>query len=236
MLSGEYDLYRYFNGNGSTKDWAVRANKDGTYTTRWGRTGTRLQSKTYKNMLPMQDHIRMKTNKGYKLIGTFFIDDEGQVSSVQHASHADEFCIYWRVKMKQTSLADTDEIGQFMLNAYYMAKTIQSFMPDHEWIKVFSEKIITNQLPLSGKLHKEFGVSSLLLFMGMMKISPSQIDIHLSHEDNVSISNMIKMESQALSLFDADLEAIRPIAEEIGLLEKRLDVSTIAYNLEGFYF
>jgi predicted DNA-binding WGR domain protein len=246
MAGLNFELYRFTNPDHSTKDWAVRDNGDGTYTSRWGKTGTRLQSKTFnKNMLSMNEHIRSKTNKGYRLIGEVLIDDDGKIASASQTSKPqgqdphptqDELCIYWRVKIKQTSLADTQAIGTFQLNALSMSKTIQSLLPDHEWIKGFSEKIVKDQLPLSGKLFKEFGVSSLLLFMAMMKVSPDQISIHLSHDDGVEISSQIKLEPKALSLFDTDLESVRPVAEELGLIEKRIDLSIIASSQDDFYF
>ncbi len=246
MAAFTFELYRFTNPDRSTKDWAVRDNGDGTYTSRWGKTGTRLQSKTFnKNMLSMNEHVRSKTNKGYRLIGEVLIDDDGKITSASQTSKPqghdphptqDELCIYWRVKIKQTSLADTQAIGTFQLNALSMSKTIQSLLPDHEWIKGFSEKIVKDQLPLSGKLFKEFGVSSLLLFMAMMKVSPDQISIYLSHDDGVEISNKIKLEPKALSFFDTDLESVRPVAEELGLIEKRIDLSIIASSQDDFYF
>ena len=37
-----WSLYRYRNRDGSSKDWAVRTNPDGSITTRWGKTADRL--------------------------------------------------------------------------------------------------------------------------------------------------------------------------------------------------
>jgi hypothetical protein len=58
----------------------------------------------------------------------------------------------------------------------------------------------------------------------------------LSHEDGVEISNKLKLESKALSFFDTDLETVRPVAEALGLLEKRLDLSAVATSQDDFYF
>ena len=70
----------------------------------------------------------------------------------------------------------------------------------------------------------------------MKKSAPSTITVSLSHEDGVEISDQLKLETEALSYFDTDLESIRSISEEIGLLQKRLDLSTIAPEIEDFYF
>lgn len=148
----------------------------------------------------------------------------------------DPLCLYWRVKMKQTSFVDTQAVSAFKSNVLSISETIQSLLPD-QWIKSFSEKMVKDdQIPLSGKLFKEFGVSSLLLFMAMMKAAPEQVSVHLSHDDGVEISNQIKLESKALSFFDTDLEAVRPVAEALGLLEKAFDLSVVASSQEDFYF
>jgi len=36
--------------------------------------------------------------------------------------------------------------------------------------------------------------------------------------------------------FDTDMETVRPIAEEIGLLVKRIDLSEVVSVVEDFYF
>ncbi|MDZ4152964.1 hypothetical protein [Methylicorpusculum sp.] len=72
--------------------------------------------------------------------------------------------------------------------------------------------------------------------MAMMKVAPKQVSIHLSHDDGVDISNKIKLESKALSIFDTDLESVRPVAESLGLLEKRIDLSLVSSSQDDFYF
>jgi len=85
-------------------------------------------------------------------------------------------------------------------------------------------------------LSKENGVASLLLLMVLKKNAPEGITVSLSHEDGVEISDHLKLETEALSFFDADLESIRQIAEEMGLLVKRVDLTMIAPEQEDFYF
>ncbi len=38
----EFELYRFNHHDGSSKDWAIRDNRNGAFTTRWGKTGPRL--------------------------------------------------------------------------------------------------------------------------------------------------------------------------------------------------
>jgi len=89
-METRYELYRYQNPDGSSKDWAIRDNGDGTYTKRWGKTGTRLQSKDF--VLNDPDNFwrekQAKERKGYIPVGKFFIDNDGNLSTVPPASLA----------------------------------------------------------------------------------------------------------------------------------------------------
>ena len=171
MSALAFDLYRFTNPDRSTKDWAVRDNGDGTYTSRWGKTGTRLQSKNFdKNMLSMNEHIRSKTNKGYKLIGEVLIDDDGKISSTSSSTKPlgqdphptdDPPCLFWRLRIKeQAVLSDTQAIGQFHANVLSMGKTITGIFGESVFLKNFLHALINGQATNSaGKLLKEQGVA-----------------------------------------------------------------------------
>ena len=242
------ELYRYRNQDGSSKDWAVCANADGTYTTRWGKTGSKLQSKTFKNMLPMQDHIRSKTNKGYTYVGKVDIDDSGHVQNISSESQAptttasidphptqETLCIYWRIKVLP-SILNGPAVHLLKGFATGYAVSILKAYPGCSWVEKVRNGHGDFVKPGAGSLLKEHGVFSLLLIMALKKVAPEGITISLSHEDGVEISCQLKMESQALSFFDTDLESVRSIAEAIGLLEKRLDLSMVETELDDFYF
>jgi hypothetical protein len=245
MTALAFELYRYTNPDRSTKDWAVRDNGDGTYTSRWGKTGTRLQSKTFnKNMLSMNEHINSKVSKGYKSIGEVLIDEDGKITSASSTKPLGQYphptedppCLFWRLRIKQSDLSDTQAIGRFHANVLSMGKTITGILGASAFLENVLHILVNDQASSAGKLFKEQGVASLLLFMAMMKVAPSQVSIHLSHEDGVEISNKLKLESKALSFFDTDLETVRPVAEALGLLEKRLDLSAVATSQDDFYF
>jgi hypothetical protein len=240
-----FELYRYTNLDRSTKDWAVRDNGDGTYTSQWGKTGTKFQSKIFdKKTRSMNEHINSKISKGYKLIGQVFIDDHGNItlpSSTKPIGQdpnptEDSPCLFWRLKVTQTNLADTQAIGQFHVNVLSISSAITDFFGPSTWMKNFLHALVNDQASSAGKLFIEQGVASLLLFMAMMKLAPQQVVIRLSHDDGVDISNKIKLESRALSFFDTDLEAVRPVAEALGLLEKRLNLSAVPSSQDDFYF
>ncbi|WP_020563029.1 hypothetical protein [Methylosarcina fibrata] len=245
MAALDYDLYRFTNPDGSTKDWAVRNNGDGTYTSKWGKTGTKLQSKTFdRNMLAMNDHVQSKINKGYKIIDRVLIDDDGNITLPSSSKPfgqdpnptEDPPCLFWRLRVTQTNLADTQAIGQFHANVLSMSKTITGVFGASAFLENFLRALINEKASSAGKLFKEQSVASLLLFMAMMKVAPNQVSIHLSHDDGVGISNQLKLESKALSFFDTDLETVRPVAEALGLLEKRLDLSAVTSSQDDFYF
>lgn len=84
MIGGEvmanWRLYRYQNRDGSSKDWAVTTNPDGSITTRWGKTTNRLAGLSTRNGLRQYDIEIQKQNKGYRFIGEVTIDDAGNVA------------------------------------------------------------------------------------------------------------------------------------------------------------
>lgn len=73
-------LYRNQNRDGSSKDWAVITNPDGSVTTRWGKTTNRLAGLSTRNGLRQFDIENQKQNKGYRFIGEVTIDDAGNVA------------------------------------------------------------------------------------------------------------------------------------------------------------
>ncbi|MDO9104706.1 MAG: hypothetical protein Q7U57_07065 [Methylovulum sp.] len=246
MSGNQYELYRFTHSDGTTKDWAVRANRDGSYTSRWGKTGTRLQSKTFQNMLPMQDHIREKTNKGYKLIGMVFIDDDGKVSRVPPASSSkpmgkaphqtqESLHIYWRIKIQNAVLTSPELPFLKGKSAAFSVSILQEF-PDCSWVKNVAEGHGDFIQTGAGFLTKEHGVGSLLLLMALKKHAPEGIAITMSHEDGLEISDHVNFETEALSFFDSNLESIRPLAEDLELLVKKIDLSTIESSYDDYFF
>lgn len=249
-----FELYRYFNADGSSKDWAICNESTsfkggGTYTVRWGKTGQRLPQKLTKpvdNRNTVHDLIRSKIRKGYVLIGNVMIDDGGNISNVPPASSKpvgedphpqDEPRIYWRIKIP-AHLPESPDLEFFRGMTRGFADSILRMYPEYEWISAIKSRYRDISLVKSeaGFWLKEDGVFPFLLLMAMKKHVPGGITISLSHEDSVEISDHLKLETQALSFFGTDLESIRSIAEILGLLAKRLDLSMIAPEHEDFYF
>ena len=115
MTDRPYQLYRYQNSDGSSKDWAIRNNGNGTYTKRWGKTDTRLQAKDFPLRHPddISNDISGKQRKGYQFIGQRYIDDDGNISvnapisskpmdeSPQPTQQA--LRLFWRIKLSASA-------------------------------------------------------------------------------------------------------------------------------------
>jgi hypothetical protein len=247
MSNRQYELFRYRNPDGSSKDWAIRINGDGTYTKRWGKTGTRLTAKDFPMSHPDDVHTekRGKLNKGYQSLGMCFIDDDGNISTIPPASSKpagedpqptqEDARIYWRIKMLSSVNSATVAFLKGTATGYAIA--VLRAYPDCTWVEKVKDGHGDLIKPGAGSLLKENGVGSLLLLMALKKKgAPSGVTISLSREDGIEISDQLKLESQALSFFDTDLEFVRSLAESIDLLDKRLDLSTVETFVDDFYF
>ena len=244
MSNRAYELFRYRNSDGSSKDWAIRTNGDGTFTKRWGKTGTRLTSKDFPMAHPDDIHKekRGKLNKGYQLLGLFLIDEAGNISAVLPESSTatvsnppqEDPRIYWRIKiLPAMSHSPAIPFLQGMINGY--ADKILEYYPDCLWVKNIRKGRSFLQAS-AGSLRHADGVGALLLIMALKKIAPEGILVSLSHDDSVEISAQLKLESQALAFFDSDVQSVRSIAEHISLLDKKLDLAMIASETDDFYF
>jgi predicted DNA-binding WGR domain protein len=239
-MSAPFQLYRFTHGDGSSKSWGVRFNGDGTFTSIWGKSGTKMSFKTKGISHPddVQKLIRSKQRKGYEYLGgTFYIGDDGKISTdpppsvpVNPEPSVEEPRIYWTIKcIKNLPSENSDSFKELSdrLKAIFVR-----FGKDFDEEPINKSELIKN----SGIIKKEAGVFVFLFLLALKKFAPSGVTVSLSHEDGVEISDQLKLETQALSYFDIDLESIRHIAEEIGLLVKRLDLSTIAPEYQDFYF
>ena len=84
-VMANWSLFRYRNSDGSSKDWAVITNPDGSISTRWGKTAARLPSINTRNGIHRFDIEKQKQAKGYVFVAEVAIDDEGTISfPLQH--------------------------------------------------------------------------------------------------------------------------------------------------------
>lgn len=250
MADMPFDLYRYYHPDGASKDWGIRNNGDGTFTRRYGKTGSRLAETTTpysgKTAFYHLKLVREKTDKGYQRLGSFCIDGEGKLSAMPlQPVVADEVspvvlepCIYWRIKVSQTD-AGSPLLQRISEAVALVLDTFFRMLPDDSaWIVAFQNLCLgtTALKNASGMLTKTEGVMLLLFLLGLKKHAPMGLCVTLSHEDGVDISEVLKLELRALAFFDSDLETIRPIAEDLGLLAKRLDLAGIQSEVADGYF
>lgn len=241
-----FELYRYYHSDGTSKDWAIRYNGDGTFTRRYGKTGSRLAETTTpysgRSAFYHLKLVREKTDKGYQHLGLFDIDDNGKISAMPHEPPLHEVSpvvleprIYWRIKIQNAVLASPELPFLKGKSAGFSVRILQEF-PDCSWLKNIAEGHGDFIQTGAGFLTKENGVGSLLLLMVLRKHAPDGIAITMSHEDGVEISDHVNFETEALSFFDSNLESIRPLAEDLELIVKRIDLSTIKSSYGDYFF
>ena len=247
MNLNPFDFYRFDNPDGSSKLWALRYNHDGTFTTFWGKSGAKMASNTKGIVHPDDMHklIRSKQRKGYEHSGQAWIGDDGKISNVpptsskpvgvDHQPTENDPHIYWRIKIPSPMLDSPAHHFSKGLATGYATAILRTY-PDCLWAEMIIHGHGDFVKPDAGCLSKEDGIASLLLLMVLKKNAPEGITVSLSHEDGVEISDQLKLETEALSFFDTDLESIRQIAEEMDLLVKRIDLTMIAPEQEDFYF
>lgn len=243
----EFELYRHDNGDGTSKDWAIRIISSTLYVTRWGKTDTCLagiNEKTAKKHGEAHDLILSKERKGYVRIGSVMIDDNGNVhpkgTQPKPASKEvpplppKEEAIYWRVSQDRNLLISA--MGGFQAKVADLAQAVGKVYPISEWGDVVKLEPFGLPNSASGQIKKENGVAPLLFLMAAKRIAPQGFRISISSEDSVEISDRLKQEAGALSFLGATLESIREVAEELGLLEKRLDLTEIETDFADFSF
>jgi predicted DNA-binding WGR domain protein len=238
-----YSLYRFDNPDGSSKSWGIRSNQDGSYTTIWGKTNAKMTSKTKSfshNKDDVSNLISSKTRKGYYYCGDIYIGSDGKLSPVNPASEfkhepiepsfpSEDPQIYWTIKYTGDSSSKTNEFKRLIQRT---KEIFVRFGRDFDESPIAKSTVLKN----SGIIKKEDGVFVFLFLLALKKFSPLGITVSLSHEDGVEISHQLKMETMALSYFEADEESIRPIAEELGLLVARIDLSAIVSDIQDIYF
>src|SRR5665811_445378 len=86
-----WTLYRHRNRDGSSKDWAVTTHPDGTISTRWGKTASRLPGVNTRQGIRPFDIERQKQAKGYRFVAEVTIDSVGNVAFTgQNQNHGNQ--------------------------------------------------------------------------------------------------------------------------------------------------
>ena len=127
-------LFRYRNRDGSSKDWAVTTNSDGSISTRWDKTAARLPSINTRQGIRQFDIERQKQAKGYVFVAEVTFDSDGKISLPGHNPNPGDQqleveqsrslvgTLYWHINCK----ADPDAWVDFAVEVRRLNNVIQA--------------------------------------------------------------------------------------------------------------
>jgi hypothetical protein len=229
-------VYRFWNKDGTSKDWAIGIDADNTVVKRWGRSFTKLQTQCISVSFPttyVADQITKKTSKGYVFHGEFLIDEEGNFSRPMEAvsepkKAADK--IYWRLRI--SPMATIEEKIRFIDQVKILAKQCS----DNDWVSSFTvvaDDTLINRA--AGHLAVENGVTALLFLMAIINCNTvGNITLSLAYE-SIEVTHLIKNETAALAYFGATLDSVRNLAEDLNLLERPLNLAFIESTVDDLF-
>jgi hypothetical protein len=245
-----WSLFRYRNSDGSSKDWAVITNADGSISTRWGKTASRLPSINTRTGIRQLDIERQKQAKGYVFVGEVEIDDDGNIrlprtvpitptSSIPPRAIAVDK-LYWHVDCRagHATLLDMGialRRWQGDLEAWSQAYGLAASNWSG-WQRLMDASLGEEAFDLSGQIHREHEVLPWLWLMALKQAAFPGVSVGIATENGRDVSANLKAETEVLALFDTDVEAIRPLAESLGLLKPRLDLALAMSDQTDHWF
>jgi hypothetical protein len=256
-------LFRKRNSDGSTKDWAVTTNRDGSISTRWGKTAACLPSINTRNGIRQFDIERQKQNKGYVFVAEVTIDNDGNVAfpgqnqSQNHGNQQTEQpdknrqaaaehsrslveTLYWHIDCK----ADPDTCVNLGLEVRRMLGDLQAcndWVAQAEqdwdgWQRLLDLTLKRRAFTQSGQIQQVHGVMPWLLLMALKFKGFAGVEIGIATEHSRELSSDLKAESELLAFFGTDLDSIRPAAEILGLLKPRLNLASALSDMDDCWF
>lgn len=245
-----WSLFRYRNSDGSSKDWAVITNADGSISTRWGKTASRLPSINTRTGIRQLDIERQKQAKGYVFVGEVEIDDDGNIrlpravpitptSSIPPQAIAVDK-LYWHVDCRagHATLLDMGialRRWQGDLEAWSQAYGLAASNWSG-WQRLMDASLGEEAFDLSGQIHREHEVLPWLWLMALKQAAFPGVSVGIATENGRDVSANLKAETEVLAIFDTDVEAIRPLAESLGLLKPRLDLASAMSDQTDHWF
>jgi hypothetical protein len=212
-----YELYRCIREDGTSKDWAVRINPDGTITTRWGRTGKKLIN-IQTRKVDLTALKRSKSKKGYFWVGTYEIDVLGRINCEGHCDtgHIVQTSIpsiHWQLALGG-HVSERDLIGWH--------EGVISTLHDRG-LDLDSDSLPESQVSGIGVISCS-DVALLLGLLLMKQRTPHGVRFTLRTPDNREIEPDLHRVTHLLEALGIDLPSIRPLAESLGILAPRLDL------------
>jgi hypothetical protein len=242
-----WSLYRYRNRDGSSKDWAVRTNPDGSITTRWGKTADRLPGASTRNGVRQFDIEKRKQAKGYVFVAEVEIDSEGKVflpGQVMPEPSEPPLpaigALYWHIEWRadpDTGLALAIEVRRLL--GIMQALSEQETTPGQSWPgwqQLLDLSLNAEPFVQSGQIKQAHGVLPWLLLMALKHQALEGVEIGIATENSREVSANLKAEQDVLAFFGTDLDSIRATAEILGLLKPRLNLALALSGSDDCWF
>jgi hypothetical protein len=230
-----WSLFRYRYRDGRSKDWAVTSNADGSISTRWGKTASRLPSINTRTGIRQHDIERQKQANGYVFVGEVEIDADGNIRLPRSAPMLTETPpvavdkLYWHVDCRagHATLLDMGiALRRWLgdLEAWSQAQGL-AVSDWSGWQRLVDVSLGEEAFDLSGQIHREHGVLPWLWLMALKHAAFPGVSVGIATESGRDVSADLKAETEILALFDTNVEVLRPLAEILGLLKPRLNLA-----------
>ncbi len=247
-----WSLFRYRNSDGSSKDWAVTTNADGSISTRWGKTASRLPSINTRTGIRQYDIERQKQAKGYVFVGEVEIDVDGNIRLPRPTTMAASSPmpsgnppvpldkLYWHVDCRAGHVTLLDmgiALRRWLGDLRSWSQTQGLAVSDWSgWQRLIDASLGEDAFDLSGQIHLKHGVLPWLWLIALKHAAYPGVSVGIATESGRDVSAELKAETEVLALFDTDVEAIRPLAENLGLLKPRLDLALAMADQTDHWF
>ncbi|MCK9608981.1 MAG: hypothetical protein M0R33_21300 [Methylomonas sp.] len=247
-----WNLYRHRNTDGSSKDWAVKSNSDGSITTRWGKTASKLPGVSHRNGVRQFDIEKQKQAKGYVFVGEVEIDDEGNVVFPGKTLPATQplnpdpvptlpvEALYWTIECRAKQAVRV-ELGIEVRRLIGVIQSVsdQQSKPQQDWDgwqQWLDATLNAETFELSGQIKSVQGVLPWLFLLTLKSKGFKGVEIAMATESARELSVDLKVEQDVLAFFGTDLDSIRETAEVLGLLKPRLNLAAAMSDTDDCWF
>ena len=211
-----YELYRCIREDGTSKDWAVRINPDGSITTRWGRTGKKLIN-IQTRKVDLVALKRSKSQKGYEKIGAVEIDALGTIHEGQRdpaSQNPNEIpVIRWQLALGARCNAYELDIWRTGV-----LKTLKNC-----GVQLDADRLPDTHQSGAGVILCD-DLARLLGLLLLKQRTPIDVRLSLRTANHHEVEPDLQELGCLLEPLGTDLSSIRPLAESLGLLAPRIDL------------
>ncbi len=252
-----WNLYRHRNSDGSSKDWAVRSNSDGSITTRWGKTADTLPGVSNRYGVKQFDIERHKQTNGYVFVAEVEIDGDGNVvfpgktsatplqvpepdANPESVPEPPVESLYWTIDChaKQSIRVELGIEVRRLIGVIQSVSDQQS-KPVHAWNgwqQFIDATLHAETFELSGQIKSAHGILPWLFLLALKAKAFKGVEIDIATETARDLSVDLKDEQDVLVFFGTDLDSIRDTAEVLGLLKPRLNLATAMSDTDDCWF